>query len=169
MSQDTGIPMALYKANLELLLRIGTLLHESRQRCSQLGAISGRDAIEQTLHLTERMLTLNDWGSLGALPGDAFWKAFQTGRMPTQASIDDVLGSQMQFAEGLKQAFAQWQQQSADALGTAALPWVTSAQTLSGNADTRTGKPKSTAQGRPKPPSGSRSRGKSTSKPRRQP
>lgn len=169
MSQDTGIPMALYKANLELLLRIGTLLHENRQRCSQLGAVSGRDAIEQTLQLTERMLTLNDWGSLGALPGDAFWKAFQSGRMPAQASIDEVLGSQLQFAEGLKQAFAQWQQQSADAMGTANLPWATPAQAARGDTSARTGKPKSSAQTRPKPAPASRGKGKSTNKPRRKP
>lgn len=117
MSLDTKTPMALYKANLELVLRIGALLQENRQRWMQSGAANTSDAIQRTLAQTERLLTTNDWTSLSAMPGQDFWKSLQGGAGPLQGSVESAVRSQTEFAEGLKQAFAEWQQQSMAALG----------------------------------------------------
>ncbi len=127
MSTDSRTPMALYKANLELVLRIGALLQENRQRWMQAGAAGTSEAIQRTLAQTERMLTTNDWTSLSAMPGEDFWRSLQGGSSPLQGSVESAVRSQAEFAEGLKQAFAEWQQQSIAAIGGVAAPAATRA------------------------------------------
>ena len=117
MNVNSKTPMALYKANLELVLRIGALLQENRQRWMQTGATGTNEAIQRTLAETERMLTTSDWTALSAMPGEEFWKSMRGGAGPLQGTIEAAVRSQSEFSEGLKQAFAEWQQQSADALG----------------------------------------------------
>jgi hypothetical protein len=117
MAIDTKTPLALYKANLELVLRLGTLLQENRRRWNLLGTSSTSAAIERTLAETERMLTANDWTSLAAMPGEEFWKSLQGDAGPMQGTAQAAVANQAAFAEGLREAFAAWQQQSIDALG----------------------------------------------------
>ncbi|MGB0135317.1 hypothetical protein [Dokdonella sp.] len=117
MAIDTKTPLALYKANLELVLRLGTLLQENRKRWNQLGASSTSAAIERTLAETERMLTSNDWTSLSAIPSDDFWRSIREGSGPVQGTAQAAVSNQAAFAEGLREAFEAWQQQSVDALG----------------------------------------------------
>lgn len=117
MSLNPKTPMALYKANLELVLRIGTLLQENRQRWMQAGAAGTSEAIQRTLAETQRMLTTNDWSALSKIPGADFWNSLGTGAAPLKGTVETAVRSQTEFAEGLKQAFAEWQQQSVDALG----------------------------------------------------
>ncbi|OJY90712.1 MAG: hypothetical protein BGP25_09705 [Lysobacterales bacterium 63-13] len=127
MNVNSKTPMALYKANLELVLRIGTLLQENRQRWMQAGAAGTSEAVQRTLAETERMLTTNDWNALAKIPGAEFWNSLGTGTAPLQGTVETAVRSQTEFAEGLKQAFAEWQQQSAEALGgqgAYALPWT---------------------------------------------
>ncbi len=127
MSLNPKTPMALYKANLELVLRIGTLLQENRQRWMQAGAAGTSEAIQRTLAETERMLTTNDWSALAKIPGAEFWNSLGAGATPLQGTVESAVHSQAEFAEGLKQAFAEWQQQSAEALGgnpTQPAPWA---------------------------------------------
>lgn len=116
MAFETKTPMALYKANLELVLRLGTLLHENRQRWMSTTAENAGNAIQKSLAETERMLTSNDWTSLAALPGESFWKSLQGQATPLQGTMENAAREQAAFAQGLKQAFEAWQQQCADAL-----------------------------------------------------
>ena len=85
MSFNPKTPMALYKANLELVLRIGTLLQENRQRWMQAGAAGSTEAIQRTLAETQRMLTTNDWSTLSKIPGEEFWNSMGTGAAPLKA------------------------------------------------------------------------------------
>jgi hypothetical protein len=117
MTLDSKTPLALYKANLELVLRLGTLLQENRRRWTRLGAASASDAIERTMAETERVLTANDWTSLAALPGEEFWKSIRGEAGPLRESIESAVSHQAAFAKGLQDAFDAWRQQSADALG----------------------------------------------------
>lgn len=121
MAIDTKTPLALYKANLELVLRLGTLLQENRRRWNLLGTSSTSAAIERTLAETERMLTSNDWKSLATMPGEEFWKSIKDDAGPLQGSAQTAMANQTAFAEGLREAFAAWQQQSVDALGEGGL------------------------------------------------
>jgi hypothetical protein len=116
MANETKTPMALYKANLELVMRLGTLLHENRQRWMGNSAESASNAVQKSLEQTERLLTANDWTSLATLPGESFWKALQGESIPMRGEIENAVRQQAAFAEGLKQAFEAWQRQCADAL-----------------------------------------------------
>ena len=162
MNVNSKTPMALYKANLELVLRIGALLQENRQRWMQTGATGTHEAIQRTLAETERMLTTSDWNALSAMPGEEFWKSLRGGAGPLKGTVESAVRSQSEFAEGLKQAFAEWQQQSADALGgnAAQMPSKAFADLMQGfstpsrsNTSTKNDgeKPKSEAKAKPKP------------------
>lgn len=116
MAIDTKTPMALYKANLELVMRLGALLQENRQRWTRFGVASTDDAVERTLSETGRMLTTNDWKSLATMPGETFWKALQGDTGPMQGAVNTAVSNQAAFGQGLQDAFGAWQQQCADAL-----------------------------------------------------
>lgn len=116
MAIDTKTPMALYKANLELVMRLGALLQENRRRWTRFGVASADEAIERTLSETGRLLTTNDWTSLANLPGEAFWKAVQGEPGPMQGALDAAVGNQNAFAQGLQEAFGAWQQQCAEVI-----------------------------------------------------
>ena len=124
MAIDTKTPIALYKANLELVMRLGALLQENRQRWTKFGMAGADNAVERTLSETGRMLTSNDWQSLATLPGETFWKALQGDAGPMQGAVDTAVSNQTAFAQGLQDAFAAWQQQCADVIqdAGAALP-----------------------------------------------
>ena len=94
MAIDTKTPLALYKANLELVLRLGALLQENRLRWTRFGVASADEAIERTLNETGRLLTSNDWQSLANLPGETFWKAVQGEPGPMQGAIETAVTNQ---------------------------------------------------------------------------
>lgn len=114
MAIDTKTPLALYKANLELVMRLGALLQESRLRWTRFGVASADEAIERTLGETGRLLTSNDWQSLASLPGEAFWKAMQGEPGPMHGAIETAVNNQAAFAQGLQEAFGAWQQQCSE-------------------------------------------------------
>ena len=114
MAIDTKTPLALYKANLELVLRLGALLQENRLRWTRFGVASADEAIERTLNETGRLLTSNDWQSLANLPGETFWKAVQGEPGPMQGAIETAVNNQTAFAQGLQEAFGSWQQQCSE-------------------------------------------------------
>ncbi len=116
MAIDTKTPMALYKANLELVMRLGALLQENRRRWTRFGVASSDDAIERTLDETSRVLTSNDWQSLANLPGETFWRTLQGDVGQIQGALDTAVGNQTAFAHGLQDAFAAWQQQCAEVI-----------------------------------------------------
>lgn len=145
MSPETKLPLALYKANLELLLRIGALLHENRRRWAGIGLGSSQEAMQHTLQLTERMLTANDWASLAALPGEEFWRSLGAAHAVADIPVEQLTRSQSEFAEGLKLALAQWQQQAADAMA-ASLPTAPAESIKPG----KQGKPASSAARSPR-------------------
>ncbi len=170
MSVNSKTPMALYKANLELVLRIGALLHENRRRWAQAGATGTSKAIERTLAETERMLTTNDWTALSAMPGEEFWQSLGTGAGPMQGTVESAVRSQTEFAEGLKQAFAEWQQQSTEALGgnpAQSAPWAFT--DLFKGFGAATAQPRTESRSRKPPPSKPAAKAKRTAKAKSKP
>lgn len=159
MPMNAKTPLALYKANLELVLRLGALLQENRRRWTQLGASNTREAIDRTMAETERVLTTNDWTSLASMPGEEFWKSLREDTAPLQASVENAVGNQAAFAQGLQEAFEAWRQQSVDALGSTGmeLPDAPFADFLKGfqaaakaPGSAPRGTPKAAAKARPK-------------------
>lgn len=118
MAFDAKTPLALYKANLELLMRIGALLQENRQRWTKLGVAGTDDAIQRTLAQTEKLLTTNDWTSVSAMPGDGFWKSLEPDAS-LRGNLEAAVNSQTTFAKGLNDAFAAWRDHCADVIRSA--------------------------------------------------
>ncbi|MBX3692882.1 hypothetical protein [Dokdonella sp.] len=118
MAFDAKTPLALYKANLELLMRIGALLQENRQRWTKLGVAGTDDAIQRTLAQTEKLLTTNDWTSLAAMPGDSFWKNLEPDAS-LRGNLETAVNNQTTFAKGLNDAFAAWRDHCADVIRSA--------------------------------------------------
>ena len=52
------------------------------------------------------------------MPGEDFWKSLREDTAPLQASVENAVGNQAAFAQGLQEAFEAWRQQSVDALGS---------------------------------------------------
>ncbi|WP_129136922.1 hypothetical protein [Luteimonas sp. YGD11-2] len=114
MSMPT-LPQALYKANLDLWLRIGELLEDNRAQWTALlarelgdGAVPGLDALRQ-----------GDWQALASLPAQVLERLSSQGLGELQATAQTALGGQMNFATGFQAALAEWQQATAAALGEA--------------------------------------------------
>ena len=115
MAFDTKTPLALYKANLEFLMRVGALLQENRQRWTKLGVAGTDEAIQRTLAQTEKLLVSNDWPSLSALPGEPFWKGLEPDAS-LRGNFDAAVDSQTTFAKGINDAFAAWREHCADVI-----------------------------------------------------
>lgn len=115
MSTPT-LPLALYKANLDLWLRISELLEENRSQWVALLAREIDDGAAQT-GAEAAALRSGDWQALALLPGQALQRLVEHGVGDLQAAAQTALGNQMTFATGFQQALADWQQATASALG----------------------------------------------------
>lgn len=113
------LPLSLYKANLDLWLRIGELLEENRNQWTTLMARElqqGAAAGGLDLDAVRR----GDWQTLALLPGQALQRLAAHGVGDLQAAAQTALGNQMTFATGFQQALADWQQATVEALGDSA-------------------------------------------------
>ncbi|HEY0179406.1 MAG TPA: phasin family protein [Dokdonella sp.] len=119
MNFDTQTPMALYKANLDLMLRIAALMQQSRRDWLEAGTRSAGDSISRTLGEADRAIAAGDWNTLVTLPAEAWWQGLQRGVGDLQNVAENALGNQARFAEGIRQALADWQQRCTEALQTA--------------------------------------------------
>ncbi|TKS54978.1 hypothetical protein E4582_09540 [Luteimonas yindakuii] len=117
MSMPT-LPQALYKANLDLWLRIGELLEDNRTQWTALLARELDDGAAGA-NVDLEVLRAGDWQSLAALPAQALQRLASHGLGDLQATAQTALGGQMNFATGFQAALADWQQATAAALGDA--------------------------------------------------
>ncbi|MCD9033865.1 hypothetical protein LDO32_19325 [Luteimonas sp. Y-2-2-4F] len=115
MSTPT-LPLALYKANLDLWLRISELLEENRGQWVALIAREIGDGAAET-GAEAAALRSGDWQALALLPGQALQRLAEHGVGDLQAAAQTALGNQMTFATGFQQALADWQQATVSALG----------------------------------------------------
>jgi len=127
MIPDTKTPLALYKANLDLALRVGRLLSEHRRQWARQGLARVDEAVNRTLRESERALAAGDWEQLSKLPGDGFWASIQADADALQASTDAAIAQQSSFANGLQEAVDAWQAACGEAIREAgvALPTTT--------------------------------------------
>lgn len=117
---DSDLPLALYKANLDLWLRLGELLQDSREQWMQLLAREVRDGILEVRTETEQAQQAEGWQSLSVLPGSALWRIAEQQMGDLQALVQTAVGNQMTFANGFQHALAEWQEATAGAIGGAA-------------------------------------------------
>ncbi|NZA27257.1 hypothetical protein H0E84_12775 [Luteimonas sp. SJ-92] len=117
---DSNLPLALYKANLDLWLRLGELLQDNREQWMQLLAREVRDSLFEAGAEAEQAQRAEGWQSLSMLPGSALWRIAEQQMGDLQALMQTAVGNQMTFANGFQNALAEWQEATAGAIGGAA-------------------------------------------------
>jgi len=112
------LPIHLYKANAELQLRVTRLLQESGHRWIEAMQQLSADGVLETTSRIQGLQQAADWQALATLPSDVFWRLCQ-GRMGDAQAVGQVaVKSQTAFADGLRQALADWQESVSKALGS---------------------------------------------------
>src|SRR5690554_848896 len=137
MTDASNLPLALYKANLELWLRIGQLLEDNREQWT------GVLAQELDQRMAEAGRSAGDAGaapgwqsSLAMMPGNELWRLAEQQVSDLQALAQTASGNQMTFVNGFQQALEEWQQATAGAFGEAATGVELPAQPFQGLHDT---------------------------------
>mgnify|MGYP001637221164 CR=1 FL=1 len=108
MSMET-LPLDLYKANVELQLRITRLLQQGGHRWLESVQQSSMRSVEQTTAEIEGLLQTGNWQSLATLPADTFWRLFQHGVNDSQTINELAIQNQTEFTNGLQEALEAWQ------------------------------------------------------------
>ncbi len=112
-----SIPLGLFKANIELQLRITRLLQDSGQQWLESAQRAGADSIAETTSEIESLLRAGNWQSLATLPAESFWRLIQQRTGDAQAINQTVIKNQAQFTTGLQQALESWQRSVLGAIG----------------------------------------------------
>lgn len=115
---ENTLPLALFKANLELQLRINRLLQESSHHWLEAASRASSEAIAETDANIEDLLKAGNWQALATLPSEVFWRKFQQQVGDTQASRQTAISAQTAFTSGLQQAIQAWQKNILEAVGS---------------------------------------------------
>lgn len=117
MSNSGDLPLALYKANTELQLRVNKLVMENWKKWLELSSRAVDDGIADSQARVEQLLKAQDWAGLAAIPGDTFWRQLQQ-RMGDATITNQIAANvQQHFALGLQEALETWQKDTTRALG----------------------------------------------------
>lgn len=117
-----SIPLALYKANIELQLRISRLLQENGHRWLESVQQSNAEGISETTAEIEALLRSANWQALAMLPIDTFWRQFQGRVGDTQQMNQLATENQAAFVAGVQQALESWQKEVAEAMHAGGSP-----------------------------------------------
>lgn len=116
MSIET-LPLELYKANVELQLRITRLLQEGGHNWLEALQKGSAEGIAETTAEIESLLRSANWQSLATLPSETFWRMFQHRVNDTQTINQLAVKNQAVFTTGLQQALESWQKSVVSVVG----------------------------------------------------
>ncbi len=102
MSTET-LSLDLYKANVELQLRITRLLQESGHQWLEAVQRASAENIAETTAEIEGLMRAGNWQALVTLPSESFWRLFQKRTGDMQLVNQIALKNQTSFASGLQQ------------------------------------------------------------------
>lgn len=119
MGNPTDLPMKLWKANLDLQLRIGRLIQDSGREWMELGTRAVGETVEEGDAEVREFLRSGDWHALASLPVDAFWRQAQQRYGDGQALAQVAVNAQNAFASGLIEALQDWQKDTSALLADA--------------------------------------------------
>lgn len=122
MGNATDLPSRLWKANLDLQLRIAQLLQDSAREWTDLGTRAVGEGVEEGDAELRAFLRSGDWQSLAALPVDAFWRQAQQRLGDGQALAQIAITAQNAFNRGLVEALQDWRKDTAQAMADAGKP-----------------------------------------------
>lgn len=117
MNRMSELPLSLYKANLELQVKIAKLIQESGREWLDFGYRLINDGIAESNAEVDELLKAGDWEKLAALPAESFWRQVQQRFGDSQAAAQIAVSAQTAFASGLQDALKAWQKETAEALG----------------------------------------------------
>ena len=121
MGNASDLPMALWKANLDLQLRIGRLAQDSGREWMELGTRAAGEGAAEFDAEFRKLLRGGDWQALAALPVEAFWRQAEQRIGDGQALNQLAIRVQDGFVRGLVEALQDWQARLADAWSGAGL------------------------------------------------
>lgn len=104
------MPLALFKANAELQIRIARLVHESIRGWLGAAQSRGTAGLAETAALMESLLGTGDWRALMSLPAKAFSHDAPNRWGSPQALTEIAIKEQIRFTNGLQEALITWQQ-----------------------------------------------------------
>ncbi|MCD9029036.1 phasin family protein [Luteimonas sp. BDR2-5] len=119
MNDVTGVPLRLYRANLELQARIGSLLQQSGTHWLDFAQRLAGDGIAESNAELATVLKAGDWEKLATLPVDIFWRQLQQRVGDSQEAAQIAVNAQTEFAGGVQEALIAWQKETAEALASA--------------------------------------------------
>lgn len=119
MSNET-LPLNLYKANIELQLRITRLLQEVGHHWLESTQRNSTESIAETNAKIEGLLRSSHWQSLATLPSESFFRVFEMRARDLQFTQQVAIRNQAIFTSGLQQALDSWQKSVAAAIGDSA-------------------------------------------------
>ncbi len=122
MGNASNLPLRLYRANIELQLRVARLVQEHGQQWLELGTSALSDGISESDAEVRRLLDNQDWQSLAALPAETFWRQLQRHVGGGQAAAQVAVNAHNAFADGLVGTLKDWQEETAAAVAGATLP-----------------------------------------------
>lgn len=117
MNTET-LSLDLYKANVELQLRITRMLQETGHQWLEAVQRGSADNIAETTAEIESLLRTGNWQALATLPGESLWRLFQQRTDSVQLINQLALKNQAAFTSGLQQALESWQKSVASMAGT---------------------------------------------------
>lgn len=136
MTDASNLPLALYKANLELWLHLGQLLKDNREQWMGLLTRELEQRMSEARRGAGNVPAAADLPSMAMLPGSELWRIAEQQVSDLQALAQTASGNQMAFVNGFQQALEEWQQATASAFGEAAGDVELPAQPFQGLHDT---------------------------------
>lgn len=118
MTNQSDLPLNLYKANTELQLRVVKLVMENWKKWLELSSRAVDDGIAESQARVEQLLKAQDWTSLASMPAETFWRLLQQRMGDGDINNQIAANVQAHFAQGLQEAIQIWQQDTARALGS---------------------------------------------------
>lgn len=121
MGNET-LPLNLYKANIELQLRMTRLLQEIAHHWLQFSQRNSTESIAETNAQIEGLMRSSHWQALATLPSESFLRVFELRARDLPFTQQVALRNQAIFTSGLQQALEGWQKSVAAAIGESAAP-----------------------------------------------
>ncbi|RDS84159.1 hypothetical protein [Dyella psychrodurans] len=117
VTAKTGVPLDVYKANLQFALRTSKLLKECGQCWIYTFGYMVGENIEETQEEIDKIARNDDPQSLTANPGEALMRLAQAHVSNAQSMAQVAITSHTLFVTGLRDAFQIWQHDTAKAMG----------------------------------------------------